>query len=94
LNTNREIIPINDIKTATPKIQTSENIQNDIAELFGQQVPFMAVEDTKNQQIIEKLLRIHYSLVRSINILDGNIKTAIEVCNSQGQGKGNCDNYK
>lgn len=93
IDTDQEKIPIVAIEKSVPKVKTSDAISQEISALYGEMIPFVAVQDTKNEQIIAKLLRMHYSLVRSINILDKNVRVAEEVCDSQWQGLGNC-NYR
>jgi len=83
LDTNQEKIPIVAIEKSVPKVKTSNAISQEIQAIYSEMIPFIAVQDTKNEQIIAKIIRMHYSLVRSINILDKNVKVAEEVCDSQ-----------
>jgi len=91
LDTSQEEIPIVVLREQTDKAKTTGNIQSEIAAMFEDMIPFSAVQDTGSEKAQAKLIRMHYSLVRSINILDKTVKVSQEVCDSQGQWQGKCD---
>lgn len=90
LDTNQEIIPIKTIQENISKTRTSQDIQNEIASVLTDQAQFATVQDTGSEKIIAKIVRMHYSLVRSINVLDKNVKVSEEVCDSQWQWLWKC----
>lgn len=90
LDTSRERIPIVIVNSTASEIATTQDLETTIAELYENQLPFAAVQDTRVSQIISKIIRMHYSLADSINILDGTVKVSEQVCDSQWQGQGRC----
>ena len=90
LDTGQEEIPIAIITESSDEIQISKSIQNSLAELYKQESSFAQRDDTGSEKIIAKIIRMHFSIAKSINILDKAIKIAEDVCNSQGRGKGKC----
>ncbi len=90
-DTDQEEIPIVVVTRTTDEIQKTEDIRNNIEELYAQQLPFAAVQDTATEKLISKIIRMHYTISNSINTLDGTIQTSEHVCNSQWQGKWKCE---
>jgi len=90
LDTDQEKIPIVIINKTVDEIRKTQDIENDIKEIYEKQVPFAAVQDTNTQKLIWKILRMHYDLFASIEVLDKTVKIAEKVWNSQWQGQGKC----
>lgn len=90
---NQEKIPYQEITRVDTEKKDSEEIAKTIASVYDSLVPFSIAEDTGTQEIQLRLLRMHFSLVRSANLLWKNTELAEDICNRQGTGIGKCE-YK
>jgi len=90
LDTEQEKIPIVIINKSVNEIRKTQDIENDIQSIYKKQLPFAAVQDANTQKLIGKILRMHYDLFASIEILDKTVKISEKVCDSQWQGQGKC----
>lgn len=84
-------VPIVAITQTDLQIQNSSSIQKSISSLFEDQKPYAFTQDVASMQLQWRLLRMHYSLTRSINMLGWASEKATKVCNKQGTGLGICD---
>jgi len=65
-------------------VQDTQTIEKSIHTLFEDQKPFAFVQDTVSQELQARILRMHFSLVRSINLLDKYKDVATEACEKPG----------
>lgn len=87
-----EKVPFVRLGQVNTEIKTTENFKKEIHSLFEEQKPFAFSQDVASQQLQLRILRMHFSLIRSINILEGNRETAMDVCETPGWW-GKCRNY-
>lgn len=89
----REKVAIVELATVNAEIKWSENLRDEISSLYQDQLPFAQSQDQASQELQLRILRAHFSLVNSINILQKTQKTAESLCNKQWTWQGNCS-YK
>lgn len=87
---NDDSVPIARLAEVNTEIKTTTDVAKDISALFEDQKPFSFVQDSVTQELQARILRMHFSLVRSINLLDKHKKIATKACEWPGPD-GNCD---
>jgi len=80
----------NELNDLQSKVKVSETIKAEIDELYSIQGPTNVVQNTNVRNLMAKMIQMHYNLVEAINTLTGTKKISEKVCNSQGQGLGQC----
>ncbi len=88
---NQERVSITDIVKANKQISNTADIEKSINTLFEEQKPFAFTQDVATQQVQSRLINMHYSLTRSINILENISQRASKVCDRQWTGLGKCN---
>ena len=86
----RERVPIIELAQVNSEIQSSEDLSLSIQSLYEDQLPFAQSQDISSQKLQLRILRMHASLVRSINELQGNRRLAEDLCDRQGTGMWRC----
>ena len=89
-----DTIPYSYIYRVRNEVLSTEEISQNIATLYNEEIPFAIVEDTTTQELQARIIRMHYSLVRSANILEWKIEDAEELCDKQWVGLGKCSYQK
>ncbi len=79
-----EKVPVVELTRVNTEIKTTENIAQEIHTLFDNQQPYAYTQDTVSMQLQGRLLRMHFSLVRSINMLWKSAKNATKACQKPG----------
>jgi len=77
-------VPITELARVNVQLRSSEDIRKSINTLYEEQLPAASVQDTLSTEIQLRIIRMHISLINSINMLEKNIKTAEKVCNKAG----------
>lgn len=85
-----EKVPIVELSVVNSEIKGSENLKNEIASLYQDQLPFAQSQDQASQELQLRILRSHFSLVRSINMLQKSKRTSEQLCDKQGKWLGKC----
>jgi hypothetical protein len=83
-------VPIVGIARVNTEIKQTEDISSEIKAIFEDQLPFAQGQDVASQELQLRILRMHFSLVRSINILTRNKAHTEKLCDKQGTGDGKC----
>lgn len=73
------------------KVNQSDIIKKEIAQIYENEVPYTQIEETKSEQAWGRMLEVHINLTESINRLDEVISISQKVCNDQVRGMGNCN---
>lgn len=89
----RERVPIIELAQVNSEIKSSEDLALWIQSLYESQLPFSQSQDIWSQQLQLRIIRMHASLVRSINELQKNKRVAEQLCDKQWTWDGNCNNY-
>ena len=79
-----EKVPFVVLAQVDSEVQDTQTIEKSIHTLFEDQKPFAFVQDTVSQELQARILRMHFSLVRSINLLDKYKDVATEACEKPG----------
>lgn len=87
-----EKVPFVELWKVNTEIKTTANIQKEIHSLFEDQKPFAFTQDVASQQLQLRIIKMHFSLIRSINMLEKYKSVATDACNTPW-GWGKCDNY-
>lgn len=87
----RETVPYIELSRIKSEVQTSESISQNIATLYENEVPFAVVQDTSTQTLQARIIQMHFSLVRTANLLEKKIPDAEKICNKQWKDLGRCD---
>jgi hypothetical protein len=85
-----EKVPIVAITKVNSEIKASEDLKSEIKAIFEDQLPFAQGQDVASQELQLRILRMHFSLVRSINILQKNKAHTEKLCDKQWKDKGKC----
>jgi hypothetical protein len=72
------------------EIKATEDLKAEIKAMFEDQLPFAQWQDVASQELQLRILRMHFSLVRSINMLQKNKKSTERICEKQWQWDGRC----
>lgn len=86
----RETIPYSELSQINTEIQQWEDIASAIATIYENELPFVVVQDTSVQTLQARLIRMHFSLTRTSNLLFEKIPDAEEICNRQWRLLGRC----
>lgn len=89
----RDKVPIVELAKVNSKIKETSDISKEIHSLFEDQKPYAFTQDTVSQELQARLIRMHFSLLRSINALEKRKWLAVKVCDSAGP-KWICDYSK
>lgn len=89
----RERVPIIELSQVNSEIKSSENLALSIQSLYENQLPFAQSQDILSQQLQLRIIRMHASLVRSINELQKNVSVSEKLCDKQGTWDGKCSGY-
>ncbi len=89
----RETVPIVALATVNSEIKASEDLKKEIKSIFEDQLPFSQSQDVVAQELQLRIIRMHFSLIKTIDILEKYTKTAQKLCDKQWRGLWNCDNY-
>lgn len=65
------------------EIEVTQNIQENIKELYDTQKSINIVQDTTAENLIAKMIQMHFNLTNSINVLSKITETSEKVCNAQ-----------
>lgn len=87
-----EKVPFVELGKVNTEIKNTENIKKEIHSLFEDQKPFAFSQDVASQQLQLRILRMHFSLVRSINMLEKHKSDASDAC-GKAWGMWKCENY-
>lgn len=68
------------------EIKDTQDISASIASIYEDQLPFSLTQDVGAQQLMARIIRMHFSLVRSINMLDGQVEAVEKLCDKQATG--------
>lgn len=79
-----EKVPVVELTRVNTEIKATEDVAKEIHTLFDNQKPYAFTQDTVSMQIQGRLLRMHFSLVRSINMLGKWAKDATKACEKPG----------
>lgn len=85
-----EKVPIVAITKVNSEIKASQDLAWEIKAVFEDQLPFAQGQDVASQQLQLRILHMHFSLVRSINMLQKNKSSTEKLCEKQWTGDGNC----
>ena len=85
-----EKVPIVAITEVNTEIKATEDLKAEIKAMFEDQLPFAQWQDVASQELQLRILRMHFSLVRSINMLQKNKKSTERICEKQWQWDGRC----
>lgn len=94
LSSGEDTIPIAEVVRVDAQIKQSEDIKQDIASIYEDLLPFSINQDTATQELQWRIIRMHFSLVNSVNILWWQIKSAERLCEKQDTWNGRCDGYE
>lgn len=83
-------VPYEEITRVDLGLKETEDIVNSITLLYEEQLPSALVQDTVSQEILARLLRMHFRMLQSIDLLWGSIDGAEDVCDRQGTWLGKC----
>lgn len=81
-----EKIPNIEVVRVNRELKGTQDIAESIASVYEDQLPFSLTQDTGAQQLQARIIRMHFSLMRSINILDGQVDSVEKLCDKQGTG--------
>lgn len=87
-----EKVPIISLTQVDSEIKNTQTIEKNIHSLFEDQKPFAFTQDVVTQELQIRILRMHFSLVRSINLLDTYKDIATQACEKPGWW-GKCSKY-
>jgi hypothetical protein len=85
-----EKVPIVANTKVNSEIKATEDLKSEIKSIFEDQLPFAQWQDVASQELQLRILRMHFSLIRSINMLDKNKKSTEKLCDKQGTGDWKC----
>lgn len=85
-----EKVPVIEVVRVNRELQDTQDISQSIASIYEDQLPFSLTQDTAAQQLQARIIRMHFSLMRSINILDGQTQSVEQLCDKQGTWMGKC----
>ncbi len=71
-------------------IQHTQDISQRLADTYEMMQPFALTQDTSAQSLQLRMINMHASLMRSINMLEWKKTTSEKNCDKQWQGKGKC----
>ncbi len=86
----RKVVPIVELTQVNSEVKWSEDLRLEIKSLYEDQLPFATSQDILSQEIQLRILRMHFSLVESINILSKNKSLAERICDKQWTGMWKC----
>ncbi len=89
----RDRVPIIELAQVNSEIKSSEDIALSIKSMYEEQLPFSQSQDIWSQQLQLRIIRMHASLVRSINELQKNKSLSEKLCDKQWTWDGKCDGY-
>lgn len=85
-----DIIPYAVLSEVRTDIQQSADIHSSIATLYENELPYALSQNVGTQELQARILRMHFSLVRTSNLLTENIPLSEKLCNKQWVGWGQC----
>jgi len=77
-------VPNAEITRVEVGLKESEDIKKSIKTLYEEQLPAAQVQDTTTQNLQARIIRMHFSLIRSIKYMEDNIRSAEKVCDKAG----------
>lgn len=80
----QEKTPFLEVTRVDSQLQDTESLSQSIASIYEEQLPFSLTQDTAAQQLQARLIRMHFSLVNSINILSKQVPQTEKLCDKQG----------
>jgi len=89
----RERVPIIELSQVNSEIKSSEDLALSMQSLYENQLPFAQAQDIWSQQLQLRIIRMHASLLRSINELQKNVSLSEKLCDKQGTWDGKCSGY-
>lgn len=90
---DKKEIPVNDIWKVDDKISKSQDIKQKIDELYNLESPFAQQENISDENLMWRIIKIHFNIVQGINTLDKATPVAEKVCNMQDSWEWRCS-YK
>jgi len=90
LQSGQDSIPYLELTRVDTIAKNSAEISQSIATMYEEQIPFSLSQDVSTQKLQWRIIEIHYSLMRSINILSKQVPQAEKLCNKQWVWDGNC----
>lgn len=85
-----EKVPYVEVVRVSRDLRDTQDISQSISTLYEDLLPFSLAQDTGAQQLQGRIIRMHFSLMRSINMLDGQVESVEKLCDKQGTGMGKC----
>lgn len=86
----KERVPIVQLAEVNSEIASTEDLALWIQSLYESQLPFAQAQDNWSQELQLRILRMHASLVRTINELQKNKKLSEKLCDKQWTGMWRC----
>lgn len=83
-------VPLVELVRVDAELQTDENLQQNIASLYDDQIPFALSQDTQAQELQLRIIRMHFDLVWAINMLGKQVKSTEKLCDKQATWRGRC----
>lgn len=84
-------MPVTELTRVDKEIKSTQDISQSIASIYEDQLPFSLTQDVGAQQLQLRIIHMHFSLVKSINMLDSQVDDVMKLCDKQATGMGNCD---
>jgi len=89
----RDRVPIVELAQVNSEIKSTENLALWISSLYEELIPYSQAQDIWAQQLQVRILRMHASLMRSINELQKNQSLSEQLCDKQWVWDGRCRFY-
>ena len=86
----RETIPYIELSRINTEMQDSQRIAASIATVYENELPYVVVQDTNTQALQARIIQMHFSLVRTANLLYKKTDIAEDICNKQWRLLGRC----
>ncbi len=86
-----ESVPYAELTRINTQVRSSQDIRSAISTVYNDELPFAYSQDTKTQSLQARILKMHFSLVRTANLLKTKIPDAEKICNKQWTWLGRCD---
>ncbi len=90
LSSWQDSIPFIELTRVDTQAQNSIDIDSSIASMYEKQLPFSYAQDVWTQQLQARIIKMHFSLTQSINILSKLVPQSEKLCNKQGVWMWNC----
>lgn len=85
-----EWIPYVELTRIKTEVQSSQDISRAIATLYNDELPYAYAQDTNTQSLQARILKMHFSLIRTANLLEKKTPDAEALCNKQWRGVWRC----